>query len=244
MCIPFQYVNITAAQQSTTDNILTIQPEIHAEPSKPLQIEEEIDNDDDSSENDTDNENANKVEEPESPKILNTDHETLTQVENVPDYTNVQVAASEEIARNFGVTLKKLPAPPVPPRCEFNFAAATTTAEKDGDEWSVVFSSFTNANTPKIFGSLFFFCVDRLCGWVWMCVMCVPFVSCLVYHQCVTIVIFIFIFNLFVFLYMFIWMTNRANEISDVSMRFAPDEIFIKYQTAYYNKTIVYGWYY
>ncbi|XP_016840215.1 phosphoinositide 3-kinase adapter protein 1 isoform X2 [Nasonia vitripennis] len=141
MCIPFQYVNI-AAQQPTTDNVLTIQPEIHAEPSKPLKIKEEIDDDDDSSENDTDNENADKVEEkieePESPKILNTDQETATQVlkqvENVPDYTNVQVAASEEIARNFGVTLKKLPAPPVPPRCEFSFAEATTVTEKNSDE--------------------------------------------------------------------------------------------------------------
>ncbi|XP_011499576.1 PREDICTED: phosphoinositide 3-kinase adapter protein 1 [Ceratosolen solmsi marchali] len=85
LCIPFEYENVSG---SDCHNILTIQPEIHAEPRAHI-----------------------------------TKTETLS---NLPDYTNVQVAASEEIAKNFGVTLKKLPGPPVPPRCEFNFASKVT----------------------------------------------------------------------------------------------------------------------
>jgi hypothetical protein len=88
MCIPFEYANVSGSDCS---GILTVQPEIHAEPRA-------------------------RVADTEAPTKL-------------PDYTNVQVAASEEIAKNFGVTLKKLPGlpgPPVPPRSEFNFASKAT----------------------------------------------------------------------------------------------------------------------
>ena len=84
---------------------------------------------DDTNEKENENENDGQKSPAalESPKILNTDVQLQTQQQPQPDYTNVQVAASEEIARNFGVTLKKLPGPPVPPRCEFNFAGSTSS---------------------------------------------------------------------------------------------------------------------
>lgn len=113
MCIPsFQYMNVNRSSADSCVNVLTVRPEIHAEPTA---------KDDDDEVNENENEN-DEVTQLDSPKIINT--------ESMPDYTNVQVAASEEIARNFGVTLKKLPGPPVPPRCEFNF---TTVNDEQND---------------------------------------------------------------------------------------------------------------
>lgn len=105
MCMPFQYMNLK-------ENLLTVQPEIHPVP----------DDDDDDLPLP-----PPPPPPPDSPKILNTDNQ-----EDVPDYTNVQVAATDDIARNFGVTLKKLPPPPVPPRSEFSLPSGS--AEKTVSE--------------------------------------------------------------------------------------------------------------
>lgn len=106
MCIPFQYMNLK------DNNVLTVQPEIHAEP------------------DDDDDDDLLPLPPPPPPPLQEEEHKILNTdcSEDVPDYTNVQVAASEDIARNFGVTLKKLPPPPVPPRTEFSLSSSS--AEK------------------------------------------------------------------------------------------------------------------
>ena len=131
MCIPFEYVNINTkalrqareAKQEQQPNILTIQPEIHAEPVNSNSILEEVSNDE--------NENVSddsEVPVPQSPKILNTD---IVDIESeVQEKECASVAASEEIAKNFGVTLKK-PGPPVPPRSEFTFITTISEAKDE-----------------------------------------------------------------------------------------------------------------
>ncbi|KAJ8675748.1 hypothetical protein QAD02_011534 [Eretmocerus hayati] len=134
MCIPFDYVNISPATCNSVNitskpeasNVFTVKPEIHAhEDAMGDGVSGRISNDDNNEQQEDEASEQSQSEDitPESPKILNTE---------LPEYTNVQIAASEEIARNFGVTLKRLPAPPVPPRCEFNFPDATVTKTDDG----------------------------------------------------------------------------------------------------------------
>ncbi|XP_014213966.1 uncharacterized protein LOC106643378 [Copidosoma floridanum] len=136
MCIPFQHMNITREPLNSTSNnkptnengnVLTIQPEIHPEPSRAKKFVETPDEKDDELSNEND---ANKMPKTESPKVPNTNHEAAV-TDNRPDYVNVQVAASEDIARNFGVTLKKLPVPPAHQRCEFNFYAPANVGAND-----------------------------------------------------------------------------------------------------------------
>ncbi|KAL7300367.1 hypothetical protein TKK_0006988 [Trichogramma kaykai] len=151
MCVPpFEYVNVSLpgasnpvwekpSQQQHQPNILTIQPEIHPEPSNLSNIEE-MSND----ENENVAEDSSPPPLPDSPKILNTDNNdavgnvdaeqqqdaSIDGTTSAEPSTSSGVAASEEIAKNFGVTLKKS-GPPVPPRSEFTFI---TTVLESRDE--------------------------------------------------------------------------------------------------------------
>ncbi|XP_014232165.1 uncharacterized protein LOC106656047 isoform X2 [Trichogramma pretiosum] len=151
MCVPpFEYVNVSLpgasntiwekpSQQQHQPNILTIQPEIHPEPSNLSNIEE-MSND----ENENVAEDSSPPPLPDSPKILNTDNNDavgnvdaeqqqdarIDGTTSAEPSTSSGVAASEEIAKNFGVTLKKS-GPPVPPRSEFTFI---TTVLESKDE--------------------------------------------------------------------------------------------------------------